>query len=401
MPHWIVSSFRHVIPALVVGVSACGAADDPVAGIPQTSIPPGDTAAFRAAVENAAPGDIVEIPHGEYGGPHYFTGIKGEPGRPIIITAADPSNPPHFTGGSEGLHFVEPAHLEIRNLVISGQATNGLNIDDGGDFSVPAQGILIENLHVFDIGPDGNKDGIKLSGLVNFEVRNCLIERWGSGGSGIDMVGCHDGLIHDNTFKDGGSTGIQAKGGSANIAIRQNRFENSGARAVNVGGSTGLQFFRPHPHQGFEAKDITVEGNIFLGSAAPVAFVNTDGSTFQYNTIYNPTGWIVRILQERTESEFVPSRNGVFTDNLVVYRRDTLSDIVNIGPGTAPETFTFARNLWYAEDAPANSTPALPSDPTDAVVGVNPRLSNPASGDVSLSPNSPPEAGAVGAHALP
>lgn len=386
--------------ALLFAATSCGAADNPTENPPNTQIPPGDTDAFRAAVENASAGDVVEVPYGEYGGPYYFEGVRGAPGNPIVITAADPDNPPRFTGGNEGLHFIQPEYLEIRNLVISGQETNGLNIDDGGDFASPAQHVLIENLHVYDIGPEGNKDGIKLSGLVHFEVRGCLIENWGSGGSAIDMVGCHEGLIHANTFRDGGSTGIQAKGGSRNVTIRGNRFENGGARGVNIGGSTGLQFFRPNPHQGFEAKDILVEGNTFFGSAAPVAFVNTDGSTVRYNTIVHPTGWILRILQERTEPEFVPSRNGVFTDNLVLFRRADVTDAVNIGPNTAPETFSFARNLWYAEDAPASSIPDLPSEPVDPVIGVDPALTDPAGGDVSLSPASPPEAQTVGAHAL-
>ena len=33
---------------------------------------------------------------------------------------------------------------------------------------------------------------------------------------------------------------------------------------------------------------------------------------------------------------------------------------VNLGQGTAPETFEFARNWWYCIDAPERSVPRLP-----------------------------------------
>ena len=110
---------------------------------------------------------------------------------------------------------------------------------------------------VRDIGPTGNRDGIKLSGVDDFRVEGCTVERWGSGGSGIDMVGCHRGEIVGCTFRHGdttGDSGVQAKGGSRDVVIRRCRFEHAGQRAVNLGGSTGLAFFRPKP-EGYEARD--------------------------------------------------------------------------------------------------------------------------------------------------
>ena len=56
----------------------------------------------------------------------------------------------------------------------------------------------------------------------------------------------------------------------------------------------------------------------------------------------------------------MPSRNGQFTDNLIAFRSDEMTVPVNIGPDTAPETFTLARNAWYCLDDPAQSRPRLP-----------------------------------------
>ena len=54
-----------------------------------------------------------------------------------------------------------------------------------------------------------------------------------------------------------------------------------------MGGSTGMNYFRPKGAR-YEAKDIRVEGCVFVGSDAPVAFTGVDGATFRYNTIYRP-----------------------------------------------------------------------------------------------------------------
>ena len=62
---------------------------------------------------------------------------------------------------------------------------------------------------------------------------------------------------------------------------------------------------------------------------------------------------------EHRQPGFVPCRNGQFTDNLIAFRSDEMAVPVNVGPGTAPETFTLARNAWYCLDAPR-------AEPTEA-----------------------------------
>ena len=361
---------------------------------------------FRQAAAQAKAGTRILLSSGTYPGGFYFSDLHGETNHPIVIAAADPANPPVIQGGGTGLHFSRPAFVELHDLVISNLTDNGLNIDDGGSFDKPAHHLVLRGLKVTDVGPGGNHDCIKLSGVQDFRVENCQIERWGTGGgSGIDMVGCHRGVIESNLFRHTdtiGSTGVQAKGGTSQLSVRRNRFENAGGRAVNIGGSTGLQFFRPSLKAGeahCEAKDIRVEGNTFIGGGAPVAFVGVDGASVRFNTIYHPKRWAVRILQENREPGFVPSRNGEFSDNLVAFdSHDWAEGGVNIGTGTAPETFTFARNWWYCLDDPARSRPRLPVEETAGVYG-DPLFRDAEHGDVRLQPGTP--ANRVGADALP
>jgi len=229
-----------------------------------------NAAEFAAAVDAAVAGTRIELSPGQYGGGYLFSNLHGEADKPIVITAADPQQPPTFTGSNECLHLIDPRYVELRYLDLSAASANGLNIDDGGSFESPAHNVVLRGLTIKDIGSTGNHDGIKLSGLTDFRIEDCVIERWGDSGSGIDLVGCHRGQIAGCIFRFSdtqGGSGIQAKGGSTNLRIHHNRFEHSGQRAINIGGNTGLQFFRPRPED-FEAKDVLVEHNVFIGSNA-------------------------------------------------------------------------------------------------------------------------------------
>lgn len=365
-------------------------------------------AELQAAVKAAKPGARIEIAPGDYAGGLFFTDLRGEPGKPIVIAGADPAKPPRFIGGENGLHLSNPFHVELHDLQVTGATGNGVSIDDGGRYVATQRGIVLRRLRVADVGPRGNHDAIKLSGLLGFRVEDCTLENWGVGsGSGIDMVGCHQGILRGNTLRHSadarstGGSGIQAKGGSRDIAIRGNRFEHAGERALNLGGSTGLQYFRPPLDQWtgterWEAAGLLVEGNTFVGSSATICFAGIGDATVRFNTIVDPGRWALRILQETREPGFVPSRRGKFTDNIVVFRSDAwASGGVNIGPGTAPETFEFARNVWFCRDRPDRSKPALPTPERDGLYGTDPQLRD----DLRLAPTSP--ARGRGAEAAP
>jgi hypothetical protein len=199
---------------------------------------------------------------------------------------------------------------------------------------------------------------------------------------------------------------LQFKGASADILIRRCRFENPGLRAINIGGGTGIPYFRPPleswpgGENRYEAKNIRVEGNTFIGADAPVAFVNVDGAVVRFNTIYRPERWALRILQENRLPGFGPSRNGVFSDNLIVFESTKWSEGgVNIGPGTAPASFAFARNFWCCTDATEKSRPLLPVPEAGGVYGQIPLFRAAADGDLRQLPRSP--ARKYGAEALP
>lgn len=386
--------FQRIAAAIIVitgwfGNSVLLAVDDEAPS--QNTLTVDTREALIAALRQAGPGTTVRIAPGTYRGSLSFDLLRGEEGRPIVIAALDANDPPVFEGGGAGIHLRRPVHVELRNLVIQKATGNGLNIDHGGDISQPAQHIVLNGLQIRDIGPGGNRDGIKLSGVDEFSVVDCIVERWGDNGSAIDMVGCHQGRIAGCTFSyrgDLAANGVQTKGGSSNIVISRCRFENAGSRAVNVGGSTGTAFFRP-PDARYEAKDITVEDCTFVGSAAPICFVGVDGAVVQHNTIYRPARWVLRILQESQGERFVPSRNGVFRNNLIAFRSGEIRETVNVGGGTAPQTFTFEGNHWYCLDAPDRSDRLrLPVEETGGTYGEDPQFVDESTHDLRLKGSS-------------
>jgi hypothetical protein len=361
-------------------------------------------------VEAARPGTRIEVAPGTYDGGLHFTGVRGTEKEPVVIAAADPAKPPVFRGGGNAIQLTDPEHIVLEGLVVEGQTGNGLNLDDGGTPGTPAHHVTLRRITVRDVGPSGNCDGIKLSGLADFRVEDCTVERWGTGGSAIDMVGCRRGTIEGCTFRHApdlpGVSGVQAKGATTEVTIRRNRFENAGSRAVNAGGSTGLEFFRPPLAEWkgprWEAKDLRIEGNTFVGAQAPVAFVGVDGAVFRFNTVVLPGRWALRVLQENRAEGFVPARRGEFTDNVVVFRSDRWSEGgANVGGGTEPATFRFERNFWFCEDAPGRTRDLvrLPAAEKDGTYGKDPRFRDAAKGDYRLAPGSP--AAKCGADALP
>lgn len=326
-------------------------------------------AELKEALRAPAAGTTIRIGPGEFPGGWMVSGVAG-----VTVEALDAKARPVFRGGKGAWQFSQCPGLTVRGLVLIGQTGNGLNIDDGGQRERPVRGVTIEGVEVRDIGPQGNHDGIKLSGLDELTVRDCRVEGWG--GQGIDMVGCHRVLVTGCELrgKDGFSAtaGIQMKGGCSEIVVEKCRFVRAGERPVNMGGSTGLDYFRP-PGALYEARALTVRDCLIEGSQCAAAFVGLDGGEFSGNTILFPEKWIFRILQETTVEGFAPCRRVIVRGNRIVFRRAQVATELNIGPGTQPETFEFAGNRWFAEDRPAASKPKLPTAESGGEYGVDPR----------------------------
>lgn len=333
----------------------------------------GTTGAFSNALAAAQPGDFITLAPGTYGGGHFRSGLTG-----VTIRSQDPNDPAVIQGGVNGIQLSDAVNVTIENLIFEQQTGNGLNIDDGGSFASPSTDITLRNLVVRDMNASGNNDGIKLSGVTGFLIDDVSVFDWGAGGSAVDPVGSHHGLIQNSRFVSSVATGgsaVRPKGGSKNITIRANYIAMSegAGRGIQAGGSTGSQFFRfIDGDSGYEAADIVVEGNTLIGASSAISWVNIDGGVFHRNYIYRPGDWAFRMLNENVGEPIVETQNGVMMDNIVVYEGNTWRRAGNYdGPGVLEETFSFARNHWLNEDdpTPPGSSPQLPTAEIGGVYG--------------------------------
>ncbi len=340
----------------------------------QIIVTPADN--LQAAIIAANPGDQVLLTPGTHSGGVFASGVNG-----VTIKSQDPANPAIIQGGTNAIQLSDPVNVTIQDLIIQNTVINGLNIDDGGTFDTPAQNITLRNLVLRNIGSNGNHDGIKLSGVDNFLIDRVRVIDWGTGGSAVDMVGAHHGLIQNSLFQHTApaSTGVQAKGGTKDITVRANRFvmpqTTTGiGRAIQFGGSTDSQFFRFVPgDSGYEADDLTSEGNVVIGGSSAFTFVNIDGGIHRYNYVQTPGDWILRILNENQGLPIVDTQNGSLIGNKIVFDNQ-LRTAVNVGTETLEETLIFDKNLWYNQSNPNNSTPSLPTTETNGTYGVDPAL---------------------------
>jgi hypothetical protein len=350
-------------------------------------IGPGGYASLQAAASHVRAGDTVMYTAGTHAAGSYVHNLHGTADKWIVIRGPEEGEA-RISGGFTALQLSDPAYVRIEGLIFEKQTANGVNIDDAGSWETPAMHIVIENCEFRDIDARGNNDLLKMSGVVNFVIRNCVFSNGSPGGSMVDMVGCHRGLFEDNVFSNGGSNSIQAKGGSSDILITRNQFIEGGLRSLNIGGSTDPLYFRP-PDANYEAARIRIHANVFYGGMAPFAFVGAVQCDASNNTVLYPDKWVIRILQETTLPWFLLCGDNSFRNNIVVVDNRAVSPSVNIGPTTDPESFVFANNLWYNSEQPSWQGPALPSTESAGLRGRNPLLRDIAMMDLSLEQSSP------------
>jgi hypothetical protein len=347
-----------------------------------------DYQTLAAAAARAKPSDTILFHAGIYQGGENIVRLQGKPGKPITLMSRA-GDTVVIRGGTAGWALHQAARLHIRGLIFEQQTGNGFNMDDGGLYDSPSHHIVFTGCTFRNIQASGNNDLLKLSGLDSFEIRDCIFRNGAKGGSAIDMVGCHYGVIAGCHFENMGSNAIQAKGGSQFIRIERNYFNNCGERTLNLGGSTGLPFFRPQ-NAVFEAADLQVYANLIIGSISPVNFVGCTRVEVINNTIYKPEKWVLRILQENKDTaRFISCGNNSFRNN-IIYRGNNVAYDCNIGAGTDARSFQFSHNLWYNDENPHWTGPVnLPVEDPGHIVGLNPLFANIAAYDFSITPNSP------------
>jgi hypothetical protein len=345
-------------------------------------------ATIARALAEAKPGTRVRVLAGTYGPVGSTRNVEGTTERPIAIVA---DGAVVIDGRGEQIsawHIANARSVVIDGFTIQNTGIHGINIDDGGD-ATPSEQIALRNLTFRDIGSGGNNDCLKLSGVDHFFVSSSAFEGCNRG-EAIDMVGCHDGVVAGNDFRDLPFNAVGTKGGSADVLIHGNRFLNIAQRGVNAGGATGSEYFRPLD-AAHEATRIRIVANVFERTSPPVAFAGCDACVFAHNTVIEPRRWLARIVQENASRR--PSTGGQVVNNLIVFTSRYMNrEYIEVGPNTEPQTFVVGSNLWYSLDNPRVRSVTLGAGlgpETASLYQADPLLADVRGGDFRVRAGSP------------
>jgi hypothetical protein len=198
---------------------------------------------IRAMLADARPGDVIELPDGEYEfRPRLVASADGTADAPItlrgtrnaIIRSKD-------TGGDYGLSITGD-YWRIEGITVA-HASKGIVLDG-------SVGTVIDGVEVFDIGAEGvhfrscSADGV----LRNSYIHDTGIDKpnfgegvyVGSANSNWDKYACDDGhdnservLIEGNTFRHISAEGADLKEGTDSGTVRNNVFDDVGYSGDN------------------------------------------------------------------------------------------------------------------------------------------------------------------------
>ncbi|MBN2070331.1 MAG: right-handed parallel beta-helix repeat-containing protein [Candidatus Krumholzibacteriota bacterium] len=311
-----------------------------------------------------------------YGEPDAWTYLMGVPGEDNPVFAALP------TAGFTALHSDWPAlnHFVLKRLTFKKtnptEGAHNINIysDDWDEEAV--HHVVIDSCIFYN--QRVNSEMIKMAGVDNFVIRNCYAN--GSNATSIAFagVGCHNGEVVSCRIDSCMQGGIQFKGGSSEIVIRNNVINMASFTGVNMGGDTGTDHLRPSIDEmeepTYEAKGIDVYSNVLIDCVVPFAFNTARDCRFYNNMVIttdltrNAEGLYesVGVVWIRHTSDWCPnaSRNCLVANNIFYFNevRNGYQNIFfqltsdnNYDEDDYASTFRFHNNLWYCYENPAES----------------------------------------------
>jgi hypothetical protein len=224
----------------------------------------------------AASGYEIRLMPGEYGEaaiPHYLELRYGSATAPIVFRAANGAGTAILRAG---LNIANVAYLYVIDLdIVPTPAADVFHCE-------ACDHILLRNV-TFSGGtrPAEGSDApvahetVKVNQSTHIYIEDSRIG--GAGDNAIDFVAVQDGHLVRNRVHSAGDWCGYVKGGSANLLIDSNEFDDCGTGGFTAGQGTGLQFMSS-PWLHYEAYGIRIVNNIVH---------DTDGAGLGVNGGYN------------------------------------------------------------------------------------------------------------------
>ena len=354
-------------------------------------------AELTTALRWGAPGEEYLLAPGVYTRSTAFTtgdyGLIGLPDHPITFRALDPNNPPEIQGN---LVLQSPRYVKLKDIRFT-EPPSGHNLNIYPNYWLPPTDVELENLYFKSAPSLTSMANIKATRMDNLVVRNSTFEGWGD--QAIDTIGVWGGVIENNTFIGlpgyRQRTGLQLKGETRDLVVRNNYFENAGDRVIQIGGNTDKWLFRGPAE--FEAVNVEVYGNRMVGGLSCFAISTQTGSRFHHNTCYMQTLFVGRLLQENKLMK--NNQYGTVDHNLFVFPGTLNGEFLNVGVNVDVQTFVFDTNAFYQVDGDDPRFPSLPVPDPNIIDQINPQLVQPGTPTMRIGSTNPVFTG-VGADAV-
>jgi len=318
---------------------------------------------IAVAVASSAPGTKVSLAAGTYPG-EVVNSAHGTATAPLWIEG--PATGTRASVG--GIQLVQPQYVVVRHLDVGSTSLSAFNADDGGDRANP----VAHHLVIDDVAASSAAQrcfqltGVSDVTIVRSTATSC--ER------GVMMIGVHRARLSRLAISNTTTAAVQAAGGSDDIELRQSRIDNGGAFAVWLGGISDETEFRPPLTQAtgnYEVSDFRVFDNVIHGSTAGFVCGLCTNSLVAANYYQGSPSYVLHLMVPHGSLSgfaFVASGHLHVADNAFEVNSNPYG--LRVDTGTDGASCTFANNLWFESDDPANSMPALPNPETNGVYGM-------------------------------
>lgn len=267
-----------------------------------------DSANYRDHLSRLQPGDRLLLESGDYRRGLPLADLSGKSGRPIVIEAADPGDPPRFIArpGANTVSLVDVRHLVLRHLELDGR---NLPVDaiKAEGHSRHADFITLEHLYIHDHAASQQNVGISTKcPAFGWVVKDNRIERVGTGMYFGDSDGSDpfmSGRIEGNHVSDTRGYNLQIKHQKMRPAeyadrydtvIRYNVFSKKDAVPGPQARPNVLLGHFPLSGPGSEDRYL-VYGNLFLDNPSE-ALLQAEGRVTVYDNVFiNGSGDAIHI----------------------------------------------------------------------------------------------------------
>jgi hypothetical protein len=326
-------------------------------------------ASIAGALKAAKPGDRITVAAGKYDCSNTYvdgsTGaaqgtmdhpiwIRGDAG--AVVDCGDPVNGTGTALMLVGVHYIVVEGIEFTNA-------GGHILHVYGS----SNGVLFKNVHAHRAGlaclKASQSDGVSVEDSELSDAGLAGDPSKATSGQIIDYVGVHNSLvarskIHGAVGNGMGSPAniaVQFKGGSHDIILAQNEIYAANT-AVNLGGSTGAQFFDPQDAD-YEGQNVVAYANVVTGPM-DVAFsaIGCHQCAVYNNTVVAPIGsQALRMLPGATPQGGTSHTIGFTVENnLFSFVGNGPQDLFNATPDDQAGVVQQA-NLFFASGKPASS----------------------------------------------